>query len=224
MRAALTPQDAGNRRGRSLVGIPGGRSPAGSAGSMRVAFGREGPPASPASLGAAGLVLPRRGPREGGDARRLPGPAGGRVAGRPRELSGNLTPLAAAAGRFLAAGYPRCRGGRVSGRAGLREARPGPGSCGVERVGGGRRGPAAAPGGGRGGCGQEGGPACSRGQRSVGGIDPGPLPRQDGVAGRGLRAGPCTGLLLSDAFGEGAHFLDPTPRPCGFWFGFQERL
>ncbi|TEA24653.1 hypothetical protein DBR06_SOUSAS6310019, partial [Sousa chinensis] len=88
--------------------------------------GREGPPACPASLGAAEPVRSRRGPRKDGKLGRLPGPAGGRVAGRPRRRSGN--PPATAAGRFLEAGAPCGRRGRVSGSRGLQEARLGPGS------------------------------------------------------------------------------------------------
>lgn len=43
--------------------------PAGSAGTVGVTAGRKRPPAAPASLGTAGPVLSRRGPRERGAAR-----------------------------------------------------------------------------------------------------------------------------------------------------------
>lgn len=84
MGAVLTPQDARE---------PGGGLPMGSTGTMGVIAGREGSPASSASLGAAGPVLSWHEPREGGEARaparlcRWPGrwPAAG------AERSGNLT-------------------------------------------------------------------------------------------------------------------------------------
>lgn len=109
-----------------LLGAGWGPCRRGRRGPWGVIAGREGPPACPASLGAAEPVRSRRGPRKDGKLGRLPGPAGGRVAGRPRRRSGN--PPATAAGRFLEAGAPCGRRGRVSGSRGLQEARLGPGS------------------------------------------------------------------------------------------------
>ena len=57
-------------------------------------FGREGPPACPASLGGRrACPVPARAAGKEGKLGRPPGPAGGRLAGRPwrRRRSGNLT-------------------------------------------------------------------------------------------------------------------------------------
>lgn len=76
MGAALTPQDV-----REPGWGPGGG----------VAAGREGPPASPPPRRRPGPSCPGAGRGQEEELGRLPGPAGGRVAGRPRPPRGAVT-------------------------------------------------------------------------------------------------------------------------------------
>jgi hypothetical protein len=67
-------------------------------------------------LPGRGEAGPTRAAEKEGELGRLPGPAGGRVVGWLRERSGNLIPLATAAGRWLEDGLPAAKGPGLSGR------------------------------------------------------------------------------------------------------------